>query len=310
MRAASVLLASLLFGCSDDAPSSTSTPAGRSDADAPHVDAAKGCAPGHAAAHRERYAGLCRGDVELASDRLAPIQGSASDGSALEGVRIVVTTVGVDSPGTPAIAPAEIEAEVARQIGSAQQKAADEGKPPPTRFVLEIDREAPMTVVDDTARALIAAGFAEGVFALAADEPSPAPVHPEIHRRLAPTIEGLDPADRATTIAREIEKLVGDCTAVAEAFSLVATHAPHERCKALTNALPDAFVACGCPATEPEIMTLIQVVYGMDTRYVHAQPVRLVLSPTPFDREEKLWGELVASRGNGLAKLEIPARQR
>jgi hypothetical protein len=271
---------------------------------------ASACEPDHAAAHRQRYAGFCV-DARAVTGilELATIGGPATHGKPPEGIEFTLGPIGLEDSAERSVTDAAGIREVVHDaVAVSRAIAEDKGKPAPDQFVLVIDSRASMSWVDRTARALVEVGFTRGHLALASSERTPPPVHPDIYARIVEQIKGERPDEIGLVAAGALERLVGGCTSADSLFRSLQDVPPDQRCTVLMKGLPDAFVECGCPATEPEIMTWVQLTStgAADAPLQRFVTVEFVSAPDAPPRADGTWGEFVTAHADGLARIEIP----
>jgi hypothetical protein len=308
MRRVLPSLLALALACRDDPPASREA-APASSASKPSIAAtAVACSPDHAALHRERYAGFCVDPQLVGEHELATIGGPATRGKPDAAVQFTIDGMGLQVfPERFATDPETIRSEVQDEIDKQRAIAEANGERAPDRFVLAIDRRVAMRVVHATGVALVEAGLPTGTIALASKERTPPAVHPEIYAKLAPRYFGEELDMRVLEVSRALDPLVAGCPALDEAFSAAKLVANDQQCTALTNALPDAFVACGCPETEPEIMTWVQLAANgeADKPLVQLLPIELAIATSAGEITATTWGEFVTAHANSLARIEV-----
>lgn len=301
-RSAALASLLLLAACREDAPTPVAAP--------PTTTSAKECGPTWATAHRERWAGVCTAPSLVDSTRLATSAGAVPTDDP-EGMYIRIGPDGV-GPGEALPFAAKTYAERLREeIEKSRQMAEGKGEPWAGRFVLDIDRDAPLAVVDWVARALVAEKVEQGWIAFASDRRTKAPVHPELYARMKAQIETARPEERAMHAARAIEPIAAKCKPVNAAFASLAAMPGDERCEVLLARLADAFVECGCPDTEPEIMTWVQMLFGpADVPRAAYRELRVVIDPSLPARADVTWGEHAATLSPTATELRVPAASR
>jgi len=221
-------------------------------------------------------------------------------------IRITATGVAINLDPEP-FDEDRFRAALREQIDKSKAMADAKGEPWTNRLVLAIDRDAKMAVVDRAVRVAIAEKLDQAVLVLAsANRRTPAAVHPALYEAQRTALEKVPPTERAMHVARTLETLVAQCEPARDVFKAIAMVSPTERCPTMTNGLADAFVKCGCPAVEAEIMTSVQVLGGpVDTPILLAHPVRLVADPAIGPRPET-WAQFVAEHREPIAELRVP----
>lgn len=161
---------------------------------------------------------------------------------------------------------------------------------------LTIGADTPRAEVAAVVKTLSDADQRTGTVVLSVEPTAPVP-QPRDPARLAALdakIGGVDPSQRATLLAKEIEQAMPPCPGMAKAFSAVAMAAPDQRCPLLARGISEGLVGCGCPK-EDEMLTLIYgVSLGSKPPERLAVAVPATLDPAATPRPGATWGEIVA----------------
>ncbi len=173
-----------------------------------------------------------------------------------------------------------------------------------------------LTIASDVPRADIAAvmellanaGHPSGHLMLATEAVGdlPAPRDPELLATMYAKVGTLEPDQRATLLAKEIEKKMPKCDGVGKTFRAVSTAAPEQRCPLLALGISEGLVACDCPEAD-ELLTLLYAI-SVDTQVPEQLSVALpvTLDPKAAPRVGGTWGQMVARLDQGaLAGLWV-----
>lgn len=201
------------------------------------------------------------------------------------------TMVGWDRP----VEAAQVAAHLTEKLKQARQMAEMTGKPVPG-WGLAIAGDVPRAEVAAVFQALVDAGHAKGHLLLATKDVGtlPAPRQPEALAKMHARVDGVDPSQRATLLAKEIEQKMPPCPGVKKTFSAVATAAPDQRCPLMAKGVSEGLVACGCPDADELLTLLYGVSVGTEPPDRLSVASGVTLDPGAASRPGETWAQVVA----------------
>lgn len=227
----------------------------------------------------------------------APIAPWTADPSAPpeETIRLEVTTKGTAVGWGAPVPAAQLPARLTEAMERSKQRAEATGKAAPG-WGLVIAGDVTRADVAAVFQALVDTGQTKGHLLLATEQlgTPPVPRKPEVLAALHARVSEADPSQRATILAKELERKMPPCDGVKKTFATVATVAADQRCPILARGISEGLVACGCPDAD-ELLTLI---YGVT---VDTQPLQrlsvaspVTLDPGAASRPGETWAKVVA----------------
>lgn len=141
----------------------------------------------------------------------------------------------------------ETRDDLADSLAEAHRRVTEaRGPADPTRIDLIVDRRATWDRVVAVFAAAHGAGFTRPAFVFASSRVLAPPPRTAIDDRLDEITRSANPSDRASQLAREVEKLVAKCEAIGELFGAVAGVEVDNKAQHILAGVRDAVVACHC----------------------------------------------------------------
>ncbi len=253
------------------------------------------------ASMREVLARMPRDIMEAAIRVPEDVQPLALTGTdaMLDGIPVVLHADGratFDNQAYPNIA--AVEPRLRDELDKANALADNTGRPFTANLLLVLDERAPVGELVAMLDRLPEQVHPALVITLPGDRVPPPPPTPDWVR-----VALAVPADeRAHSVARAVEKTLGDCEPVRAVFKAVTDAAADERAGVLIDGMPGAVAACGCQGIDVEALTAL--LWGLNGRHdLRTRLLALELSRDPKALPVKLARDATGKRLAELVQL-------